>query len=184
MKFTDFRREFVRKFVDYLLNDTRITPLEDFEINLDTLGGNTVRFLEGEERKLSRWIARELAKREKVHIEEELERELLSKLSTYQAEEASKSLLVDIDPIFYVKMRKLLMKLEEREKKKKVVNMFKSLVNERLPKIVKKTFVVGTTENFSAWEETFSDILRKLGESWTNVPFEESEILKELLLLE
>lgn len=179
MDWINFRNSFLRIFIEYYLEEVKITPLEDFEIN--PVKGNAIGFIEGEERKLPRWIAKILSEKGKIHIKEEGKKELISKLSTYQAEEASRSLLGEIEENFYLKMKNLLIEMQEKEEKDKIINIFKRLMEQRLPKIAKKTFFVGTTEKLSKWETLVSKMLLKLKNEWTGTPLEENERLEKIL---
>lgn len=182
MKLIDLEKEFLRLFVDYLLKEVKITPLEDFVIELGNR--NDIRFIEGEERKLPRWVAYILSENEKVHIKEDSTKELISKLSTYQAEEASKSLLSDIDNDFYLKMKKLLEEVEETGRKEKIINIFKRMMDHRLPKIAKKTYMVGKSGKISQWEAFLSKLLLELGDEWAETLLKERKNYQEFLFSE
>lgn len=182
MKLIDLEQEFLRLFVDYLLKEVKITPLEDFVIGLRNR--SDLRFIEGEERNLPRWVAYILSENEKVHIKEDTKKELISKLSTYQAEEASKSLLSDIDNDFYLKMKKLLEEEKENGRKEKIINIFRRMVDHRLPKIAKKTYMVEKSGKLSQWEALLSKLLLELGDEWAETLFKEKKKYQEFLFSE
>lgn len=182
MYLLDFRAKFLRIFMKHSLEEIKVAPLEDFE--LEDLHGDEIRFIEGEERKIPRWVARILSEHGKVHIKEETKEELISKLSTYQAEEVDKSLLGEIEEDFYVKMKTLLNGMGKNGEKEKVINLFKKLMKLRLPKIAKKIFVVGSRKNLTNWENILAEALLSVGEEWMEAPLEKEEKVKNILLSE
>ncbi len=166
MIFCDFKKEFRRAYIRYLLEEVIVEPLDDFSIITFTLGA--IHFVKGEEIGIPRWLAKILEERGKVRIiGDELKdpKKLIARLISYLKEVGTESMNKDI----YIKIYEILKSSVEEEIKKRILKTAKAFIEFREPKIITQAFE--KEEHDIIWEDVLFKLIKQCLEEWSNTIF-------------
>ena len=174
------RRELMRSYLQYLLMDVAVVPLDDFEIK--TLS-RKYKFVVGEETRVPRWLAIILEKKGKVKISDEIDvKKILGRLPYYLVREKEKA-PIEIESDLYFRAKEYLEKIKSEQERKRLQEILSRFIKLRVPRILRKALIKGGEENILLWEDVLVRYIRRIHDSWLRAFFEES-LLDILSMLE
>ena len=172
--FDDINDEFKRAYYSFLLEETPVSPKKDFEI--DVLG-KKLRFVQGEEILIPRWLAEILSNNDLVDIKEDLDlNNIIGEASQLSILEKKSPTVLNI-PNIILRLKLFLQKEKTEHFKSSAMALLKKLVEFRSPKIAKLAMRKSDQEleaqELDPLEKVLYTRIRSFYEKWVKRLFEE-----------
>ncbi|MCD6491557.1 MAG: hypothetical protein ACP6IQ_04620 [Candidatus Njordarchaeia archaeon] len=158
----DFKSELHRKYLEYLLTDVNVIPIENLELNI--LNKKIV-LNQGESIKIPLWLAKILEKERKIVFQQERKpKELVGFLQYAIAEHRS---TIEPEEDLYFLMREFLEELDDEKIRENVRNLLKNYSKVRMVKMLRSA-ILGTEKEPILWEDLLVKIIKKYFDEWLN----------------
>ncbi|GEM_PF-3149358 len=177
MYFIDIKRNLMRAYIRYLIEEVDVLPRKDYTLNIL---GSEITLMVGEEKKLPRFIARILEEKGIVKIIGEPPRGVIISNLIRLSQQSAQPQIQTVDRGFFLRLAEILSTLSA-ERIKDLKTYLETLVDMRTMKMLHRVYT-RRLEGLDLFEQMFIKLLFKLFEEFRSSILEESTRLVKSLM--